>query len=97
MGQLPPFGECTTLYAPNRTTRYLSNYLQWLASRRVPVRALQMAGKKLHGLYTAPKLPLPLVETLLWEEGDDSDLSLSAVLRCLPNLTAIPPSSSMPQ
>lgn len=94
MRQLPPFGEYVGQSTTRQSARHIAKYLQWMASRSVPVRALLLAGKNVEGLLEAvgPNLTMPLVETLVWNVDHDFSAKAPAVLavvRCLPNLTAI--------
>lgn len=87
--------ECLFTFpcAFKRAVQHKAQCLQWLASRRVPVKTLLLTGSKVEGLEDLePTLTVPSVETLLWKDNYDASLTpvhLSAVLRCLPNLTAI--------
>lgn len=94
-GQLPAFGGNTAHCG--HPVRYRA--LRWLARRTVPVKALLLSGCENLALEggVRPPLTLPFIETLHWHaQADGSSEDLSAVVVCLPNLTAIQQTSSSP-
>lgn len=89
MGQLPAFGDNTEHgTSSTRATRHAASCVPWLADRNVPVQTLLLSGNVEQRLQAA-ELILPLIETLNWRDPGGYAQDLLAVVRRLPNLTAV--------
>lgn len=97
--QLPAFGEfcshpddelLTSTTKVPKPTRFATNYLQWLGSRKVPVKSIVLTRNTVYGVeqLNKSKLRLPSVESIVWTGNDYLTGELvEAVMRACPNIT----------
>lgn len=83
--QLPPFGEFSSSMSITEV-KLVSEYVQWLHSRQVAVKSLQLALSAIGGM---PTLLLPSVEIISWRLCAASTEYLESVLLCCPNVTSV--------
>lgn len=91
---LLPFGEC--LSVPSKSgIKYAINYIQWLNSRKVAVKALLLSGYSSDGLedlnqQAAAPITLASVEQIVWRNNSAvRGPLLEAVLRACPNIQSL--------
>lgn len=93
VNQLPSFGKHQPKSTDNSSWKYDPSFMQWLSTRKVPLRCLMLRNSEQSEAAQCATEPLPLlpsIEVVFWTDKHAADkYQLVSIMQSCPNVTKL--------